>query len=186
MLSRREGLIGIAAAVMLAALAGDRFIITPVMDRLGQIEDRKQQLLSEVIDANSLFARRREMETKWRQLSSDGLNSESEVESRVLRDLDRWARDSRLTLTSVKPQRPSAARKGLKEMTFSVASTGSLEAVARFIWFLEKAPLPIKITDVQLGSADQSGDEMSLQIRLSALYIGPNQPASGDEDEQSS
>ena len=34
MLSRREGLIGIAAALMLAALVGDRFIITPVLERL--------------------------------------------------------------------------------------------------------------------------------------------------------
>jgi len=169
---------------MLAALAGDRFIITPVIERLGQLEDRKQQLLGELNDAHSLFDRRRLMEKKWQQLSSDGLNSESEMESRVLHDLDRWARDSRLTLTSVKPQRSSAVRKGLQEMTFSVASTGSLEAVARFMWVLERTSLPIKITDVQLGSAGDSGDEMSLQIRLSALYLGAGRSPSGDEDEQ--
>ena len=186
MLSRREGIIGIAAAVMLAALVSDRFIITPVLKRLQQLEDRKQQLLTEVNDANSLFDRRRLMERKWQQLSTDGLNSESEAESRVLHAIDRWARDSLLTLTSVKPQRPSAVKKGLQEMTFSVASTGSLEAVARFIWLLEKAPLPMKITDVQLGSAGESGDEMSLQIRLSALYIGAQQSPSGDEDDQDS
>ncbi|HUT29284.1 MAG TPA: hypothetical protein VMX13_05785 [Sedimentisphaerales bacterium] len=184
MLSRREGLIGIAAAVMLSALAGDRFIITPVMEKLGQLEDRKQQLLSEVNDAHSLFDRRRLMERKWQQLSTEGLNSESEAESRVLHAIGSWASESRLTLTSVKPQRPSAVRKGLQEMTFSVASTGSLEAVARFIWLLEKASLPIKITDVQLGSAGESGSEMSLQIRLSALYISASQSASGDEDDQ--
>jgi hypothetical protein len=91
-----------------------------------------------------------------------------------------------LTLTSVKPQRPSAVRKGLKEMTFSVASTGSLEAVARFIWLVERTSLPIKITDVQLGSAGDTGDEMSLQIGVSALYIGAGQSTSGDEDEKNS
>ena len=186
MLSRREGIIGIAAAVVLAALMGDRFIMTPVMERLGQIEDRKQQLLTEVNDAHSLFDRRRLMERKWQQLSTDGLNSESEAESRVLHALDRWAQDSQLTLTSVKPQRPSAVKKGLQEMTFSVASTGSLEAVTRFIWLLEKASLPVKITDVQLGSVGESGSEMSLQIRLSALYIAASQSASGDEDDQNS
>jgi hypothetical protein len=184
MLSRREGIIGIAAAVMLAALVGDRFIFTPVMEKLGQLEDRKQQLLTDVNDAHSLFDRRRLMERKWQQLSADGLNSESEAESQVLHALDGWAQDCRLTLTSVKPQRPSAVRKGLQEMTFSVASTGSLEAVARFIWLLEKTSLPMKITDVQLGSAGESGDEMSLQIRLSALYIGAQQAPSGDQDDQ--
>ncbi len=172
--------------LILSALAADRFIVTPAMEKLRQVEAQKQQLLAELIEAQNLFERRSLMEKKWRQLLAEGLKSESEAESRVLRAVDQWARDSRLTLTSVKPERTSAVKKGLQEMTFSVASTGTFEAAARFLWLVEKSSLPVAIKDVQLGSTNESGSEMSLQLRLSALYVGAQGPQSGDEHDKGS
>ncbi|MHC4646414.1 MAG: hypothetical protein ACYTBJ_13015 [Planctomycetota bacterium] len=186
MLSKRERNMGIAAVLILSALVADRFIVTPALEKLRQVEAQKLQLQAELNEARSLFDRRRLMEKKWRQLLAEGLKSGSEVESRVLHAVDQWARDSQLTLTSVKPERTSALKKGLHEMTFSVASRGTLEAATRFLWLVEKASLPVAIKDMQLGSANESGGEMSLQLRLSALYIGDQGPESGDEHGQDS
>ena len=171
MLSKRERLIGILTVVILAALVGDRFILTPATRSLGRLEDNKQQLLAELNEAQNLFQRRRLMERKWQKSLGEGLKSESEAESHILHALDGWARQSRLTLTSVKPERMSEIKNGLQEMTFTIAGTGSLQATAQFLYQVETGALPIKIKDMQLGSANEMGNDMSIQLGLSALYV---------------
>ncbi len=57
-------------------------------------------------------------------------------------------------------------------MIFTVAGRGRLESVARFLWQIETAALPVKIKDMQLGSSSEAGDSMSVQLHLSALYLG--------------
>jgi Tfp pilus assembly protein PilO len=186
MLSRRERIIAIVTVVILAALVADKFIITPTIARLQQLEAQKQQLLAELNEAKNLFERRRLMEKKRRQLLGDGLKSESEVESQVLHALGQWAQNSELTLTSVKPQRLLTINKGLQEITFTVAGKGSLQATAQFLWNVEKSLLPIKINDLQLGSANESGNDMSLQLRLSALYVANQNIRAEDKPDEDS
>jgi Tfp pilus assembly protein PilO len=183
-LSRRERVIAIIAAVVVTSLAGNTFVLEPVLDRLEQIESEKLLLLAEVNEAQNLFERRRLMERKWKAMLSEGMRSDAEAESRIARALDRWSQDARLMLTSVKPERV-AGEKGLKEMTFAVVGTGSLEAVARYLWQVETASLPVKVQDMQLSSMNESGDSMSLQLRISAIYLGSAAKADkGNQPEQ--
>ena len=192
-LSRRERIVALVALVVVGALILDRFVLTPVMDGLEQSESRKQQLLAQLNEVDSLFQRKRLMERKWRTMLSDGLRSESQVESRVGWALDEWSEEARLTLTSVKPER-TAGDQGMREITFVVAGRGGLDAVAWFLYQIETAELPVKVKNMQLGSTSESGDYMSLQLRLSAIYVDseghptqtPSQPIQpeADDDEQ--
>jgi Tfp pilus assembly protein PilO len=170
-LSKRERIIALAAILVVGALVLDRFILTPGLHRLQATGNQKQELLAQLSEAQSLFDRRGMLERKWKTMLSDGLRYDAEAESRVARALDEWSADTSLTLTSVKPDRV-AGDKGLKEMAFVVAGKGRLDAVAQFLYKVETSELPIKVKDMQLGSASESGDSMSLQLRLSALYLG--------------
>ncbi len=171
MLSKRERLILIATLTILVLLPADRFVLTPLLDKLAAAGDTRERLITELDEAQNLLERRRVMERRWRQFSSEGLENESQAESRLLRAVGEWAGDSRLTLTSVQPQRLARESADLQEMTISVAGTGSLQAASRFLWNVEHAGIPVKIKDMQLGSANDMGGEMSLQLQLSTLYI---------------
>ena len=173
-LSRRERIIALAALFVVGALMLDRFVLTPALRQLERTESQKQELLAQLTEAQSLFERRGMLERKWETMLSDGLRNDAEAESRVARALDDWSVDTRLMLSSVKPERVAGDR-GLKEMTFVVAGKGQIDAVARFLYKVETAELPIKVKDLQLGSASESGDSMSLQLRLSALYLGADE-----------
>ena len=194
-LSKRERIAAILALMVVGALMADKLVIGPVLQRLRQVEDRKQELLAQVNEAQGLFERRRLMERKWKTMLADGLQNEGEAESRLVRALDKWSQDTGLALTSVKPERV-ASEKGLNEMTFVVAGQGSMNAVARFLWQVETAELPIKVKDMQLGLASsETGDSMSLELPLSVLYLGaehkpveqkssqPQQPEANDEEQ---
>ena len=192
-LSKRERIIVLVTVIVVGALITDRFVLTPILSGLKQTEDKKQRLLAEVNEARSLFERRRLMERKWKTMLSDGLRSETEAESRVARALQEWSEDAKLMLTSVKPER-TAGDEGMQEITFVIAGRGSLDAVAWFLYQVETAELPVKVKNMQLGSTSESGDNMSLQLRLSAIYLAaeatpsettsqPNQPEGNDEEQ---
>jgi len=179
MLSKRERMLAIATAVVVTALVVNELVVKRVGARLEQVESHKQQLLAELNEAQSLLERRRLLERKWRMMLSDGLRSGAEAESRVARALDEWAGATRLTLTSLKPERV-AGDKGLKEISFTVAGRGSLNAVAGFLYRVETAELPVKVRRMGLGLASESTDNMSLELVVSALYLGDAGQPSAD------
>lgn len=190
MLSKRERIMAIMAVVVVGFLVLNKFLIRPVTDKLQKIEAQKSQLRIALDAAQNLFRKRRVLEKQWKNVLSEGLRNEVEAESKVGRALDEWSRESRLMLSSIKPERV-ASDKGLQEMTFVVVGTGSLDAVARFLWQIETAPLPIKVKDMQLGSSNESGQSMSVQLRLSTLCLGKDQkptennsPQEVNDDEQ--
>lgn len=182
-LSKRERIIVLLTLVVVGALIADRFILSPALERLDQLEGDKQQLLAEVNEAKELFQRRRLLERKWRTMQSAGLRSDAEAESRIVRAMDEWSERASLTLTSVKPEHMASVR-GMKEVTFVVAGKGSLSAVARFLHQVETDELPVKVKDMQIGSASESGDSMSLQLRLSAVYESGETAKPSDEKSQ--
>jgi len=170
-MSKRERIILIATLVSVGLFIANAFIIEPVLAKRDELESQRQQLLGDLSEAELLIGNHRRMQQKWNAMLSDGLRNDAEAESRVLAALREWSGDARLSLSSIKPER-ILSDKGLQEMIFTVAGKGSLESVARFLWQIETAALPVKIKDMQLGSSSESGDSMSLQLHLSALYLG--------------
>jgi len=170
-LSKRERIIVIITAVVVGALVVDKLIFGPVKGRLDEMKVQRDLREAEVAEAESLIERKRLLEPRYKTMLADGFRNDTEAESRILRALREWSDAAGVTLGSVKPERV-ASDKGLKEMTFVVASKGTLRSVAQFLWQIETAPLPIKVKTMQLGLASEGTDSMSLQLRLSALYLG--------------
>lgn len=176
-LSKRERILAIATIAVLGALAiyaiADKMLLKP----REKTTNEKLELEARLADAQNVFAKRKNLERRWKGLLSAEAQGDAGAESRVARALNEWSRQTRLTLSSVKPER-SSTDKGLNEITFVVAGRGSLEAVTSFLYRVETAELPVKVTDIQLGSSSESGDSMSLQLRLSAIYVGEPPKAS--------
>lgn len=187
-LSKRERIILIAAIACVGLFVVNKFVVEPIQAKLDEMEAQRQQLLGDLNEAELLIGNHSRMQNKWKAMLSDGLRSDAEAESRVLGALRQWSGDAGLALSSIKPERISSDG-GLQEMIFTVAGKGTLDSVARFLWQIETAALPVKIKDMQLGSSSESGDSMSLQLHLSALYLGTQkrqldtkQPEAKDEE----
>jgi len=170
-LSKRERIIFVVTLVCVGLLIASEFVVDPVLAKLDEMETQRQHLQDELEEAQFLLANHGAMQRKWRALVSDGLRSDAEAESKVLTALREWSGNAGLALSSIKPDR-IASTKGLQEMIFTVAGKGTLESVSRFLWQIETAALPVKVRDIQLGSGSESEGTMSLQLHLSALYLG--------------
>lgn len=189
-LSKRERILAIATMLVVGLLAVNEILIKPVTKRRQQTSDERVELEAQLQQAQNLFDRRKVLERKWKSLLAEGLQSDADLETRVAKDLNQWAQETGLTLPSVKPER-STNDKGYTEITFVAAGRGSLEAVASFLYRVETSELPLKVASMQLGSSE-SGDSISLQLRVSALHVGnpsqnfkgtPRQPQSEKNDE---
>lgn len=182
-LSKRERMIVLATILVVGALLGDRLIWTPLANHLGELRSQRQQALAEVTKAKNLLAEKVQRERKNKKLLTEDLRSDAEAESRVAEALNKWSRDARLELASVKPDRV-AGDKGLKEIVFVVAGKGSLDSVAWFLYQVETSELPLKVKYMQLGSTSESGDSMSMELRLSTLYVAAAEEKSSPKQSQ--
>ena len=63
----------------------------------------------------------------------------------------------------------------MREITFQAAGTGPMSAVARFLWRMETAPFPLRVEELQVGARREGTDDLSLQLRVSTLYLAAEQ-----------
>jgi hypothetical protein len=119
----------------------------------------------------SLFDRRKLMQRKWQDMVDGGLqNDASKTESKVLHALRDWSEKHGVTLASVKPDHIDGEGK-LHEITFLVTGTGSMSALGEFLWQVEATSMPLRIKELQIGSRREDGNDMSVQLRISAIYF---------------
>lgn len=170
-LSKREKYILIITLTVVTVLVADRYVVTPMMRVWAEVKAEKQGLIDQMNYAESLFKRKALMERKWQDMVFGGLERDvSKTESKVLNAVRQWSQECDFALSSMKPER-LAGQETLQQITFQVAGTGTMQSVGMLIWRIENAQLPIRIEDIQLGSRTEGVDDMSLQLKLSAIYL---------------
>ena len=106
-----------------------------------------------------------------------GLSSgPSAIESRALHEIRQWSYDCGLTISSIKPHRNGNDETFFREIMFNVSCRGSMDSVGQFLWRIENSKLPLRITEFQLGAREEDGQNMSLQLKLSTVYLPENTP----------
>ena len=171
-LSKRERYIAMALVAILLLFVVDRYVWTPAMDARERIQSEKQGLLVKLQQAERVLKKRSQLADQWAEMTEGGLGSDpSAIESRVLNAIRQWSEQCRLPLSTVKPDRDRRDGEDMREILFSLALTGDMEAVGRFLWEVENCELPLRIKEFQLGSRGGDGSDLSLQIKLSALYL---------------
>jgi len=172
-LSKRERLILIWTMSIIGIAVLYNFVLTPILDARSGFEAEKQKLSEEIQKASEVLKQKDTLSKQWDERIGNGLNSDvSATESGVLNAIRIWAQNYGLTLSSIKPEREKGDGKGeMQEIIFNMACSGNMTSVGQFLWQIENSTLPLRITEFQLGSREEDGKEMSLQIKLSALYM---------------
>ncbi len=179
-LSKRERLIILVTAIVVALLVLDRYVVTPLWDKQAVREAQKQALLAEMERARALLARKHQMQPKWKGMLAGGLQSDpAGAESQILHAVRNWSTECGLRLSSVKPER-LPDKTSLPEIAFQAVGTGPMSAVSRFLWRLETAKIPVRIKELQVGARKEGTDDLTLQVRLSTLYLPAGRAAATD------
>ena len=96
-LSKRERYIGIATTAVVALLALDRFVFTPLMERRTQVQNDITLAQLDLDRATLLFNNSRSVNKRWGEMLDGGLKTDaSAAESQVLPAVNEWAREAGL------------------------------------------------------------------------------------------
>lgn len=164
-LNRRERLAGLLTATLVGLLFLDRFLVTPYQARRDRLLAEQQALLAEISRGRAMISQWRAVAPSWEERWSGEWADEGGATLNALRE---WAEGSRLTLTLLRPEGRTAGEQW-EENVFQVVAAGSMRNVARFLWRVESADLPLKIKDLQLTARREGEDDLSLQVRVGTL-----------------
>jgi len=169
-LSGRERKIALVAALAVALLVADRYLITPALNSYASLSAQKTQLTQKLETSARLLERRQRMALKWQEMTESGLGADpARAEGNVLHAVRNWAEETGLTISSMRPDRGDGKDK-LAQITVLASGTGTMQSVARFLWRVETTSLPLRIRHLQLGSRKEGADDLSLQLTLSTVY----------------
>jgi len=172
-INNRQQMLVIVAAAGVALLVADRLVITPLKDAWKERAARIVELRKAVIQGAQLRDRERTIRDRWNSMNTNTLpENVSAAENAVLRAFDRWSQDSRISIASIKPQWKQADD---DYMTYECRADafGSLQAITRFLYEIEKDPLALKIDSVEINARDNNGQQLSLGLQVSGLRLNP-------------
>ncbi len=175
-LSKRERLIMVLTLAAVSILVLDHYVLTPLLDGRSSLQARKARLQGDMEQADRLLTRRQQVDQRWRQMLTGSLKRDpGEAESQILHALGNWSEQTGLNLSSIRPER-STEKTDVREITFHISGSGSMNSISRFVWCLETAEIPIKVKILRLGSRKEGTDDLSFQFRFSTLYLAVQAP----------
>jgi Tfp pilus assembly protein PilO len=167
----RELTLKLAALACIAVLLGDRLVLTPMIRAWDVRTRRLRDLELTVGKGKALLAQEQHWRDRWaeeqRKLLPAGA---SEAEGTVVQALHRWARESGLRLTSVRPRGNQDVTRS-QSLEIQAAATGSMGALARFLYAVETAPMALAVEDLELSAGKQGGENLTASFRLTGLVL---------------
>jgi Tfp pilus assembly protein PilO len=170
-MNKRQQLLAIIAIAVVAIWAGDKLIFTPLTQLWKQRRIQIADLRKSVTQGSLLLDRKRSIRARWDIMRTNTLPTEnSRAEDQVLKSFDRWSQDSRISVTSIKPQWKHNADDYVT-LECRVDAFGSLPNITRFLYDVEKDAMALKVDSVEITTRDNDGQQLSLALQVSGLVL---------------
>jgi len=172
-INNRQQMLAIVAAAGVVLLVANQLVITPLEDAWKARTARIVELRKAVTQGAQLRDRERNIRDRWNSVHTNTLPENiSAAENEMLRAFDRWSQESRISIASIKPQWKQADDDYMT-VECRADAVGSLQAITRFLYEIEKDPLALKIESVEINARDRTGQQLSLGLQVSGLRLNP-------------
>jgi Tfp pilus assembly protein PilO len=175
-IENRQQLLALVAVGAVVLLAADRLAFTPLAKLWKGRSAAIVELRKQVAEGTSLLGRDSVIRARWEQMKANTLPiNRSLAEQQMLKAFDNWARQSRVSITSIMPQWKRDADEYMT-LQCRVDAAGDLETLCQFIYDIENDPMALKVESVELTSRDNTGQQLTLGMQISALVLTPQTP----------
>jgi hypothetical protein len=171
-MSPRERYIFIGTVAVVALLGLDRLLFSPLLDRNTELTDKISAAELAVAHNEELFTRSRKANKSWSQMTAGALKRDaSTTESQLIDSISQWAQDAKMVV-SYKPER-TEKQKDFVKVTYRATSNGSKRQLRTFLLHVQRATIPIRITDLQVSSRPEGTDALQISMGVSTVYLAP-------------
>jgi hypothetical protein len=189
----REQLLAYLAIGAVALLLGDKLFLTPLAQKWKDQSEEIARLKTQIEDGQQKILREKALTLRWRRMQKESLpqsttaerrgslspveaekERESQSEGEVLSAIYRWADESGISFTNFKPQWKRDRDEDYSFLDCRASAFGSISEVSRFVYELEKDPIPVRIDELELTARTETGTELSIALRFSGLQLKSN------------
>jgi hypothetical protein len=168
--NRQQALV-ILAAVALCLLLGDRLVLSPLIRTWSARSARLGELRKEIAQGSLLLDREQTIRARWDGMRTNTLpDNVSLAENEVLQAFELWSQVSQISVANIKPQWKEIDDKYLT-LECRADAFGSIEALTRFLYHVERDPLALRVEAVEIASRDAEGRQVSLGVQVSGLIL---------------
>jgi hypothetical protein len=175
-IENRQKLLLIVAVSILAVFVGNSVLYEPLKANWIARSERIADLKNKVNDDNRLLRRKTEILARWDSMKNNVLPpNSSQAGSALLKAKDRWVEKSGAGIEDFSPQLKQDTDPDSSDVITTwecrTDASGSMRSLLNFLWAIESDPMGVQLQDIELSSKDNSGEEMSLGLTLSALVL---------------
>jgi hypothetical protein len=168
---QRTAILKIAAGAVVGLFLLDRMVVSPAIAGWKEQSERLATLRQKVQRGRQLIEREKSLRDRWAEMQRTDLSTDgSAAENDVFKGIGRWARDSRVSFTSLTPQWRSH-EEGYDTFEFRASAAGDQVSLGRLIYEIEADPLPARIEECELTSRDNQGQQVGLTLKFSFVRI---------------
>jgi Tfp pilus assembly protein PilO len=172
-LNNRQRILAIIAGAAAAILLCDQLVIEPLIASWKDRTDELASLKKSVAQATAAIDRERVTRSRWENMRTNTLSSKpSEAENQLLKAFGRWAKDSGVSIASLRPQEKKTDEDYMT-IECRAEAGGTMAALTRFLFEIEKDPLAIKFDDLEITARGSDAEQLTLGLQVSGLILAP-------------
>jgi len=193
-LSKREKYIAIGAISAVVLLGINSLVIGPYTDKLSALDDQETAAKKTLSDDTLLLHKQQSLQSDWQEMLASGLEADDSVaQSKTQQALQDWARAANINLEALSSEHVATQHGPFQVINFNLdfnsSGSQSMRQIARVLWSIESANVPIRLNDMKITTTREGTDNLDVKLIVSSLYMPPTgQPAAtgqpGATDEQ--
>jgi len=156
------------------------YVLLPLSNWGVDLTKRSQQLETDQAKYQKLIDHRNALAKVYALMQKGGLKTDvSEAQNQMDRAVYDWAAQSGIIIATASNQGNNTyeAKTGFTEVGYSVTCTGTTVGVAKLLYQIETANIPIRVKLVHITSRKDGTDDLLVELNLSTLCVAPK-PAS--------
>ena len=172
-INHRQRFLLFVALALLGVFVADQMILEPLAALWIARAERISELRKEIAEGTQLLQREDSLRNRWNRMRTNTLpDNSSQAEQQLLKAVDTWAQESRVTISGLTPQWKQNTD-DYRTLECRVDAAGDINNLSRFLYNVEKSPMALKLESVELAATDAGGQELTLGLRLSGLVLTP-------------
>lgn len=171
-LNKREKQIFYGCIALVSLFIMERVIFKPFTDKLAELRNEISLKEAKLIKGLRAEAQRDQILKEYKgyegYLKVKG--SDEEIVSEFLREVERLARESAVSVSDVKPQ--SSRKRGLyNEYNIEVRTEATLKDIVTFLYRLNNSVLLLRVEKINLTLKDENSDVLKVNMVLSGMVV---------------
>ena len=171
-IDNRQRLLAILAIVIVGLFVLDKIVITPLTNTWKNRSEQLAKMRKSVEQGRMLLERESHTRRLWNDIRKATLPvNASQAEKELLAAFEKWSAESRVSVSSIRPQWKKGATDDYSVLECRVDAAGSMPVLAKFLYQIESSPMAIKMESVELTARDSNGEQIALGLLISAVRL---------------